>query len=480
MANIHRLILAVLLLLVSNAAFAVDQYRTHSPWLDSWYSAWGSKASSCSELGAVAGAQQGGYPGQTSGIVTQTGQCDLRSPSGSLGQVGFEVRPAPPGACVLGMEPGADGKCVCKAGTKERNNACVPIDSPADATEFCKGMGDVKAPFKLFGTSTGSAPTNSCYMPDPPFEGADATKGCTATLGDSVAVPNADGTRSWSATGIATGAVCTDAPPVANGTSTQNPPPRSAENPCPSGFPGTVNGATVCVPSVPDSGIGGVKTTSTTTAAGVKTEITEVTECNGGICRSTPTTRTYNAAGTLTNTVVGATTTQPIGTKCATDPSNKVCSAVGLGNAGGSGTGNGGGGGGGEEGPSSFGGDCAAGFKAQSDDAVINAMAEETFRQNCKVNPDADSQTLGKAEAAKTGNLIGENPNNSSKTIGPADFDTSDAIGGGASCIADRAIQVAGANITVPFSMVCEYLAALGYVLLACSFLLAGRIVTRG
>lgn len=64
-------------------------------------------------------------------------------------------------------------------------------------------------------------------------------------------------------------------------------------------------------------------------------------------------------------------------------------------------------------------------------------------------------------------------------SIGPASFDTSDAIGGG-SCIADKSVTIAGSSISIPFSSVCGHLAILGNVLLAVSFLLAVRIVTRG
>lgn len=128
----------------------------------------------------------------------------------------------------------------------------------------------------------------------------------------------------------------------------------------------------------------------------------------------------------------------------------------------------------------SFGGTCAGGFKAVSDDAVINAMAEETFRQNCKVNPDDASQVLGRTEAAKTGNQTTDNPNNSAASIGPSSFDNSDAIGAGAVCVADKSITLFGHTGTLPFSKVCSSLELLGIALVAVSSLLAARIVTRG
>lgn len=129
-----------------------------------------------------------------------------------------------------------------------------------------------------------------------------------------------------------------------------------------------------------------------------------------------------------------------------------------------------------------FSGSCAQGFKAVSDDAVINAMAEETYRQNCKVNPDDASQVIGKAAIAKYNtDQSGDLPGGSTVSVLPSNFDTSDALGtGGGSCIADKSITVMTRTIVLPLSDVCPYLGYLGNVLLAVSFLLALRIVTRG
>lgn len=365
----------------------------------------------------------------------------------------------------------------------------APPEAPDAAADFCATWGTNKVARETTGVSRGSAPAAACFLPGASaFEGANANKGCVMTIGDSTAVPNPDGTRSWSGTGVATGAVCTDAPLIGtggdDGAGVPGTPaaPRVAENPCPSGFPGSVNGATVCVPSVPNAGIEGTKTTETKTPDGNSTSEHETTKCNGSICTTTKNTVVKNAAGETISSTPGNTVTQPINSLCVKDPGNKVCAAVGLGQPSGSGNGNAGsgsGGGGSGEG-SSFGGTCAEGFKAKSEDAVVNAMAEETFRQNCKVNPDTDSQALGKAEAAKTGNLNKDNPNNGDFSIGPSNFDTTDAIGGGSGCIADKTVTIMGGSFVLPLSTVCPYLNALGLVLLACSFLLAARIVTRG
>jgi hypothetical protein len=49
-----------------------------------------------------------------------------------------------------------------------------------------------------------------------------------------------------------------------------------------------------------------------------------------------------------------------------------------------------------------------------------------------------------------------------------------------ASCIADKTIVVMGRSINIAFSMICQYLEALGLVMVGVASLLSLRIVTRG
>jgi hypothetical protein len=130
----------------------------------------------------------------------------------------------------------------------------------------------------------------------------------------------------------------------------------------------------------------------------------------------------------------------------------------------------------------SFSGDCQSGFVASGEDPILNAMAQEQYVQNCKMNPDDVSQQYAKNEAQKDGtNVTGTNPNNSSVGIGANNFDTSDALGLSRACPADRAIPIfGGKSLMLPWSDLCGSLEALGSVLVAVSLLLAGRIVTRG
>lgn len=163
------------------------------------------------------------------------------------------------------------------------------------------------------------------------------------------------------------------------------------------------------------------------------------------------------AAGgaTCTNTT---TTTKPVGEYCKEHPSDTACKGK----------------------TSSFGGDCSAGFKAQGEDAVLNAMAEETFRQNCKLTPGGAEQQVSDAEGLNAGHELSKNPNNSSVDFSPASIDTSNALGGSPGCIADRTGTIMGQQFTFKFSEWCQGFEAFGTLLLAVGYLLAAVIVIRG
>lgn len=243
---------------------------------------------------------------------------------------------------------------------------------------------------------------------------------------------------------------------------------------CPDGkVPGTVNGTNVCVtPGEAGSSSGSSGTTSNTgtnpdgtpaPSTGSGTGTTSNTSCNGTTCTTTTTTTTTttNSSGQTSTSQQTSTTQQPQAEHCMKSPKAKECA-------------------GNEETQSSFSGACAGGFVAKSDDAVINAMAEETFRQNCKVNPDDSETTLAKTERVKTGNQTGDNPNNVSLTVSPASIDTSDAIGGGGGCISDKVLNIAGGTVVLPLSRSCDSFPMLGNLLVAIGFLVAAVIIMRG
>lgn len=288
-------------------------------------------------------------------------------------------------------------------------------------------------------------------------------------------------------------------------------------SPCATGkCPGTVNGVNVCMPctasatpsSESSSSTGPKSTTGGANGDGSgggeggpggpvvigeggpsKANDTKITVCDGTTCTTT-TTKTGTAgagsgtgaggstgnsstdcakaaASSASSAAGGATCTETkTETKsqaqfCKENPKNASCSN--------------------DPGQSSFGGNCASGFVATGDDAVLNALAKEQFQQNCRVNPDQESTELARAERVKTGDQTGDNPNNSEVALSSASFDTSDALNAGSSCIADKTISVFGGSaVTLPFSRACDGFPLLGGLLMALSFLVAGVIVLRG
>lgn len=482
-AHLLRLILCAFALAgVSGVALAAGPtYEYHADYNGANTNVWlGSEAAACaSAASAATSASAASGVGNTFSINSVQGTvspnysraCNYmaKDSKGVLLSTGYTWdlarRELAAGTCVVGMEAGPDGICVCKAGTHDVGGSCEANKTALQ--EFCESHAAPKNTFNQKGTVGASSPTpqSSCYKPYPPFPGDDATKGCAMTLRDIVKVPADGGLMNWSATGIPTGATCSDAAATDNG-------PKAVPDKCPVGFAGTFNGSEVCIPPEPDKGIEGVKTTSSTAANGTKTDITETTKCQGTVCTTTTTTKNTTSAGAVTTSSTSV--TQSLADKCVKDPVNKVCTKTGTTGSSGSGNGDG------EGSPSSFGGSCVSGFKAQSEDAVLNAMAEEQYRRNCQVldTTGTASQQIA-AEIAKTGNQTGDNPNNSDVSIGSSNIDTSDALGGGG-CSLDKTFSVRGQSFTLPFNVVCDPLAMFGQLLVAVSMLLAARIVTRG
>nr|WP_315848081.1 hypothetical protein [uncultured Rhodoferax sp.] len=67
----------------------------------------------------------------------------------------------------------------------------------------------------------------------------------------------------------------------------------------------------------------------------------------------------------------------------------------------------------------------------------------------------------------------------STVNIGASSFDQTDMLGA-TSGLQDLVVNVAGMNVTVPFSQMNVWLARIGMVMQACTFLLCARIVMRG
>jgi hypothetical protein len=241
--------------------------------------------------------------------------------------------------------------------------------------------------------------------------------------------------------------------------------PEPPEEKCKNGYSGQVNGVTVCVTKVPDSGVGDeTKETQSDDGTDTKRVKTEKnTTCTNGVCTTVTTvttTTTNNASGVSNTTTQTSTTTEGKGTFCEENPSFKLCKD-------------------GEEDGSSFGGSCGAGFTCEGD-AIQCAVAQEQHRRACKLFDDASEESqLYQSNKGKEGNQTTNLPGNETVNVAGR-IDSSDALGASAAGVADLNVTVWGQSITLPFSMLNPYLAQLGNVLLAVSFLLALRIVARG
>jgi len=234
---------------------------------------------------------------------------------------------------------------------------------------------------------------------------------------------------------------------------------------CKGGSVGQVNGVQICIPYDPNKNTieSTTKSTATNTASGPSgaasstTSSSTTTKCDGANCTTEKTT-TKNPGDGSTPTTEKETAVTPKDDFCQKNPADQQCKSK----------------------PGSFGGQCGSAPVCDGD-AVMCAIAAATFSTNCALNPPADDSDADyKAAKLLTGSQISGLPGNDSVSIGQSNFDTSDAIGGGGSCIADKTVTVAGKTFSLPLSSVCPHLALLGNVLLLVSFLLAGRIVVRG
>ncbi|MBU4509361.1 MAG: hypothetical protein KJ740_23500 [Gammaproteobacteria bacterium] len=246
------------------------------------------------------------------------------------------------------------------------------------------------------------------------------------------------------------------------------PPPEPPPEQCKKGTcPGQINGVTVCMPceeirsgqptpgGSPNSPPAPPDPTGNNAPPDTQNTTQSATNCKDGKCTTTTTKSTTDANGVTTTN--SHTKTESQDDFCTTNPRSSMC-IDGV-----------------------FGGACSGGFACEGD-AVQCAIAKEQHVRNCKLFEDYDNEEaqLYQTEKGKEGSVLGSLEGNITKTIGASDFDTSDALGAGATCIANKSINVMGTSILIPFSDICPYLAILGNILMSVSFLLAGRIVMRG
>lgn len=383
-------------------------------------------------------------------------------------------------ACPSGLPRDSLGQCTCPAGAEFDNSTgqCSSSDK-ANCWNFSQTAtlpgGDLTVDYRY----SGNVPNGKKFCV--PVDGMSSPfKGCTVTFnresfydyGGGNAVT--EGTLSMAPDSNTVDQSCSLEPGKEPG---KEPP----EEKCPSGFSGSVNGVEVCVDKVPDSGIepGSDETTVDDGENTTTNRTNSETKCENGRCTTTTTvttTVTNNGTGATTTTSTSTTTTQSQESFCKANPKAKLCGGSGLPNIDGGGTG---GGGGGEDEPSSFTGACAGGFQCKGD-AIQCAIAREQHIRACRLfDKESPESKLYEEFKGKEGDQTKDLPGNETIAIGDR-INTSDALGAGGAGLSDLSLTVWNQQVTLPLSMLNKYLAAMGNVLLAVSFLLAFRIVARG
>ena len=127
---------------------------------------------------------------------------------------------------------------------------------------------------------------------------------------------------------------------------------------------------------------------------------------------------------------------------------------------------------------STFSGSCGS-APACSGDAVQCAVAAATFKTECDLSaPTPESAVYDTAKTA-TGDQTNSLPGNRTFLVSSSSFSSTELLGA-ATGMTDRTVTVMGTAVTLPFSSVNVWLARLGALFMAVTFLLCIRIVTRG
>ncbi|MEJ1167388.1 hypothetical protein V9K97_27120 [Variovorax sp. CCNWLW186] len=310
-----RLVLLLLAMYASGAHAVIPQVNEYRYTYGSQWTAWGDSAgSACPQAATFITITP---PNESRGYeVRPVAQCWVffqNQYGKTWSQTGREGRLGCPA-----NSTSVAGGCQCASGYQEDSTHTMCVAQVSELEQFCQQHAAAKNTFKMSGSApkASGVPGTSCYVPDPPFGGTDAGKGCSASLGDRIGAPSDDGTKiNWAGSGSFDGGTCT--------ADQGSPTPPSKDDPCPGGFEGTVNGETRCVPAEPDKGIEGVKQTSSTDASGTKQDVKETTKCEGANCTTTTTTTTTTAGGAVSTSTTSR--TESLSDKCAKDPTNAVC-----------------------------------------------------------------------------------------------------------------------------------------------------------
>jgi hypothetical protein len=251
--------------------------------------------------------------------------------------------------------------------------------------------------------------------------------------------------------------------PPAPGQATQDPP----SSPC-QGFMGSVNGVPYCAPAVGPNGVDSTVHTNTATStvtqtnpdgstSTVSTSNNTTTNCakdaSGAVqCTQTVVTTTVNGTGTTSTT---QTTTAALSDYCKANPTDKLCQAAAQ---------------------DSFSGQCGS-PPICNGDAVQCAVAAATYQSNCALNPSDSGGDQAKFNQAKNAPI---NLGTTTVSLSSSSFDTSDALGGSTAGLQDLQVTVWNNPVTIKLSVLNDWLALLGNVLVSVAFVIAAIIVGKG
>lgn len=345
-------------------------------------------------------------------------------------------------------------QCACNAGYVQDSvaSACLVPDPCELLADMCSGSQGMSTEFSMSGRKSGVSFT--CMSPAAigtanPLPGC--TRGCMAQVGG-FTTSFQDSAGAWVTQGTAkySGSTC-DPSVISDLNEEADPDYEPEENPkttdkadpsCPSGFKGTVNGVSVCVPPKASSGTTELETKDN--GDGTKTNSKTEVKCENGKCEVTKTSTTTNTTTNSTVSSSSTTTTVDKADYCSKNKSAGVCKNEQ----------------GEEEGKGKFGGSCSGGFTCEGD-ALQCAIAKEQHKRSCElhVNESPESK-LYEAAKAKTGKVTDDLPGN--ETIALTDrIDTSSALGAGYCPLRDITVDAYGFSKVLPLSDNCE---KIGYV----------------
>ncbi len=489
MANLHRLIAALLLLICGQALASVPLANRYTA---QGVGSFSSLEAACSGVDAYFEANAkpsnwvsfqwhrgtecalGWYFGYRTGTLD-----DGRSVGGNFEPHVYGVTISVSSACPANSVYNGSG-CTCNSGFLEKNGQCVAKTDPdmKCATDFAMagfGIGQGLGTIRDTKTVSGVVPSGEMCWPH-----ESATSGCLVNFDRTSLTTMPDGSIQSGGSftmykGGVGGKACTLEPPQDPGSTVEEKCEQSGSYTdskgthslcldapkCEGGFMGTVSylGGEVCVKDKGGNVIETSKDTIKKNEDGSTDKVTEKTTCKGNTCTTEKTTTTT----TNNNTSSSSTTTKTESKEdyCKANANAQQCKGE-------------------DEEKGKFGGSCSAGFTCEGDPLQC-AIAKDQHKRNCQMFDDKTPESqLYDTEVAKgtARDVTKDLPGNREVDVS-RDLNSDDVLGGGGGrCISDLNVRVWETEVQLPFSKVCGVLGYLGWILVAVSSLVAFRIVS--